>query len=94
MKAPRKIVCLESYWNEQTFHHFSVKAFLDGDAGYRNLVYFGACNVFRGARGPRLRAGSCRLDGEPGVRSALSSSLLYRPVAVEESPSDFSIGAS
>lgn len=32
MKAPRKIVCLESYWDEQMFQHFSVKAFLDGMA--------------------------------------------------------------
>lgn len=32
MKAPRKIVCLESYWNEELFQHFSVKGFLDGMA--------------------------------------------------------------
>jgi hypothetical protein len=127
LKAPGKLVCLESYWNEQMFQDFSVKAFLegmaplvhppltvahrfvdsaaglayylrrpggvmwrqkelfdapvfylafhgrpasvrtvveriDGDAlmeafagygenGYRNLVYFAACNVFRGKRG-------------------------------------------
>ena len=127
MKVPRKLVCLESYWDEQMFRHFSVKAFLDGmaplleppltvahrfvDSGaglayylrrpgglmwrqkelfdapvyylafhgaaasvravaerigaedliaafagygegrYRNLVYFAACNVFRGKRG-------------------------------------------
>ena len=98
MKAPPKLVCLESYWNEELFQHFSVKAFLDGMAplidppltlahrfvdsgaglayylrrpggvmwrqkalfdafadygrgGYRNLVYFAACNVFRGKRG-------------------------------------------
>ena len=126
MKAPAKIVCLESYWNERLFETFSVKGFLDAMAplvhppltvahrfvdssaglahylkrpggvmwrqrelfdapvyylafhgraasvravvdrisgdelieafagygdGYRNLVYFAACNVFRGARG-------------------------------------------
>ena len=127
MKAPPKIVCLESYWNERLFQHFSVKGFLDamaplvhppltvahrfvdseaglayylrrpggvmwrqkelfdapvyylafhgrpaalspalgrvdgerlieafngyGEGGYRNLVYFAACNVLRGARG-------------------------------------------
>jgi hypothetical protein len=127
LKAPPKIVCLESYWDEQVFQHFSVKAFLDGMAplvhpplvvghrfvdsaaglayylrrpgglmwrqkelfdapvfylafhgrpasvrtvveripgealmaafagygehGYRNLVYFAACNVFRGKKG-------------------------------------------
>ena len=127
MKAPRKLVCLEAYWNEQMFQDFSVKTFLDGMAplvhppltvahrfvdsaaglayylrrpggvmwrqkelfdapvyylafhgraasvrtpverieggalmdafegygenGYRNLVYFAACNVFRGKRG-------------------------------------------
>src|SRR4051794_41967001 len=32
MKAPRKLVCLESYWDEELFQHFSVKAFLDGMA--------------------------------------------------------------
>lgn len=127
MRAPPKIVCLESYWNERLFETFSVKGFLDamaplvqppltvahrfvdsgaglayylrrpggvmwrqkelfdapvyylafhgraaavravvdrisgdeliaafsgyGDHGYRNLVYFAACNVFRGVRG-------------------------------------------
>ena len=127
MKAPSKIVCLEAYWDERMFQHFSVKGFLDGMAplvhppltvahrfvdthaglayylrrpeglmwrqkelfdapvfylafhgraasvrtpveriageqlieafagygkgGYRNLVYFAACNVFRGKRG-------------------------------------------
>jgi hypothetical protein len=130
MKAPPKIVCLESYWNERLFESFSVKGFLEGMAplvsppltvahrfvdsgaglayylrrpggvmwrqkelfdaplyylafhgraasvravvehisgeqlmkafagygedGYRNLVYFAACNVFRGARGRRF----------------------------------------
>jgi len=127
LKAPPKIVCLEAYWNEAMFQHFSVKGFLDGMAplvhppltvahrfvdthaglayylrrpdglmwrqkelfdapvfylafhgraasvrtpveriagerlieaftgygenGYRNLVYFAACNVLRGSRG-------------------------------------------
>jgi hypothetical protein len=32
VKAPRKLVCLESYWDEELFQHFSVKAFLDGMA--------------------------------------------------------------
>src|SRR3954447_19174962 len=32
MKAPRKLLCLESYWDEELFQHFSVKAFLDGMA--------------------------------------------------------------
>ena len=32
MKAPRKLVCLESYWDEQMFQHFSVKPFLEGMA--------------------------------------------------------------
>jgi hypothetical protein len=126
-KIPPKIVCLESYWNEQLFQTFSVKGFLEamapllhpplivahrfvdshdgiayylrrpggvmwrqkelfdapiyylafhgrpaavtpvlgrvtgdqlceafagyGAGGYRNLVYFGACSVFRGKRG-------------------------------------------
>lgn len=130
MKAPPKIVCLESYWNERLFETFSVKGFFDamaplvhppltvahrfvdseaglayylrrpggvmwrrkelfdapvyylafhgrpaavspvlgrvngaqlcdafagyGDGGYRNLVYFAACSVFRGARGKRF----------------------------------------
>ena len=144
MKVPRKIVCLESYWDEQMFQHFSVKAFLDGmaplihppltvahrfvdsgaglayylrrpgglmwrqkelfdapvyylafhgaagsvravverigaeeligaftgygDHGYRNLVYFGACNVFRGARGVAFAR---RFVRETGVQAVV-----------------------
>jgi hypothetical protein len=29
MKAPRKLVCLETYWNEELFRNFSVKGFLE-----------------------------------------------------------------
>lgn len=128
MKAPAKLVCLESYWNEKLFQTFSVKGFLEamaplahppltvahrfieseaglayylrrpggvmwrqkelfdapvyylafhgkpaavtpvlgsvsgkqlceafaGYGGYRNLVYFAACSVFRGAKGQRF----------------------------------------
>ena len=130
MKAPAKLVCLESYWNEKLFQTFSVKGFFEamaplvqppltlahrfveseaglayyvkrpggvmwrrrelfdapvyylafhggpgevnpvlgrigagrlceafagyGDGGYRNLVYFAACSVLRGARGERF----------------------------------------
>jgi hypothetical protein len=144
VKAPRKIVCLESYWNEELFQHFSVKGFLDGLAplvhppltvahrfvdsaagfayylrrpdgvmwrqkslfdapvfylafhggpgsvrgvaeriegealidafagygkgGYRNLVYFAACNVFRGKRG---LAFARRFVRETGVEAVL-----------------------
>ena len=144
MKAPRKIVCLESYWDERMFQHFSVKGFLDGLAplthpeitvahrfvdssaglayylrrpggvmwrqkalfdapvfylafhghagsvramaetigsdqlieafsgygehGYRNLVYFAACNVFRGKRG---LAFAKRFVRETGVRAVI-----------------------
>lgn len=32
MKAPAKLVCLESYWNERLFESFSVKPFLDAMA--------------------------------------------------------------
>jgi hypothetical protein len=32
VKAPRKLVCLESYWDDELFQQFSVKAFLDGMA--------------------------------------------------------------
>ena len=32
MKAPPKLVCLESYWNEKLFQTFSVKGFLDAMA--------------------------------------------------------------
>src|SRR5205085_12586960 len=32
VKAPRKLVCLVSYWDEQMFQHFSVKPFLEGMA--------------------------------------------------------------
>jgi len=31
-KVPRKIVCLESYWNERLFQTFSVKGFLESTA--------------------------------------------------------------
>jgi hypothetical protein len=129
MKAPPKLVCLESYWNERMFQTFSVKGFFEamaplvhppvtvahrfvesesglayytrrggvlwrqeelfdtpvfylafhgapgavksvlgrigaerlcdafsgyGDNGYRNLVYFAACNVLRGQAGRRF----------------------------------------
>jgi hypothetical protein len=144
VKAPRKIVCLESYWDERMFQHFSVKGFLDGLAplvhppltvahrfidssaglshylrrpdglmwrekelfdapvyylafhghaatvravtehingdrlieafsgygehGYRNLVYFAACNVFRGKRGLDFAR---RFVDETGVQAAI-----------------------
>ena len=32
MKAPRKLVCLETYWNESLFHEFSVKGFFEAMA--------------------------------------------------------------
>ena len=32
MKAPPKLVCLESYWDEELFQHFSIRPFLDGMA--------------------------------------------------------------
>jgi hypothetical protein len=32
MKAPRKLVCLEGYWNERLFQTFSVKGFFDAMA--------------------------------------------------------------
>jgi hypothetical protein len=130
VKAPRKLVCLETYWNERLFQGFSVKPFLDamapllhpplqvahrfvesaaglayyakrpggvmwrqaelfdapvfylafhgkpgavisltgdigarplieafegyGRGGYRNLVYFAACSMLRGAKGQRF----------------------------------------
>jgi hypothetical protein len=129
MKAPPKLVCLESYWSERMFQTFSVKGFFEamaplvhppltvahrfvesehgfayytrrggvmwrqkelfdapvfylafhgapgavksvlgrigadrlcdafcgyGDNGYKNLVYFAACNVLRGAAGRRF----------------------------------------
>ena len=130
LKAPAKLVCLESYWNERLFQTFSVRGFFEamapllhpplvighrfveseqglayytrrpdgvmwrsrelfdapiyylafhgrpaavsstlgrigaerlceafagyGRGGYRNLVYFAACNVLRGARGRRF----------------------------------------
>ena len=143
MRAPPKIVCLESYWNEQMFQHFSVKGFLDamaplvsppltvahrfvdsgaglayylrrpgglmwrqqelfdapvfylafhgrpgsvravverisgeqltdafagyGESGYKNLVYFAACSVFRGARGMRFAQDFVRNTGVQAV---------------------------
>jgi len=130
VKAPAKLVCLESYWNERLFQSFSVKGFFEamaplvqppltvahrfvesesglayylrrpdgvmwrnrelfdapvyylafhgrpgavspllgrvgaerlceafsgyGEDGYKNLVYFAACNVLRGAAGRRF----------------------------------------
>jgi hypothetical protein len=143
VKAPRKIVCLESYWDERLFETFSVKGFLDamaplvhprltvahrfvdsggglahylrrpggvmwrqselfdtplyylafhgraasvravldrisgdelieafagyGDHRYRNLVYFAACNVFRGVRGRRFAQRFLRSTGVQAV---------------------------
>ena len=32
MKAPAKLVCLETYWNERLFQSFSVKPFLEAMA--------------------------------------------------------------
>lgn len=32
MKAPPKLVCLETYWNEKLFHSFSVKGFFEAMA--------------------------------------------------------------
>jgi len=32
MKAPRKLVCLETYWNERMFQAFSVKGFFEAMA--------------------------------------------------------------
>lgn len=143
MRAPRKIVCLESYWNERLFETFSVKGFLEamapllqppltvahrfvdsgeglahylrrpggvmwrqrelfdtpvfylafhgrpaavaptlgrvsgaelceafagyGSGGYRNLVYFAACNVLRGERGRRFAQDFLRATGVRAV---------------------------
>jgi len=138
MKAPAKLVCLETYWNEKLFESFSVKPFLDAMAplatpplrvahrfvdsaqglayyarrpdgvmwrqadlfdapvyylafhgkpgtvisltgdigaeplieafagygrGYRNLVYFAACSVLRGAQGERFAKAFLRKTG-------------------------------
>ena len=30
MKAPAKLVCLETYWNEKLFESYSVKPFFEG----------------------------------------------------------------
>lgn len=32
LKAPAKLVCLETYWNDRLFHSFSVKGFLEAMA--------------------------------------------------------------
>jgi hypothetical protein len=146
MKAPPKLVCLESYWNERLFQTFSVKGFFEamapllhppltiahrfvesegglahyarrggvlwreseafdapvfylafhgapgavrsvlghigadnlcdvfqgyGKGGYRNLVYFAACNVLRGAEG---RAFAKRFLKTTGVRAVIGYS--------------------
>jgi hypothetical protein len=144
MKAPPKLVCLESYWNERMFQTFSVKGFFEamaplvhpplvvahrfveseggleyytkrpggvmwrqkelfdapvyylafhgapgtvksvlgrvgperlceafagyGGSGYRNLVYFAACNVLRGTEGTRFAR---RFLRETGVRAVI-----------------------
>ena len=142
MKAPAKLVCLESYWNEKLFQTFSVKGFLDamaplahppltvahrfvdsaaglayytkrpggvmwrqrelfdtpvyylafhgrpasvtsllgrisgerlceafaGYGSYKNLVYFAACSVLRGARGKRFARDFL---GTTGVRAVI-----------------------
>ena len=143
MKAPPKLVCLESYWNEKLFESFSVKGFFAamaplvhppltiahrfvesqsgleyyakrpggvmwrqaelfdapvyylafhgkpgtvrpmlghidaerlcaafagyGDGGYRNLVYFAACSVLRGAAGERFARQFLKISGSRAV---------------------------
>jgi hypothetical protein len=142
MKAPPKLVCLESYWNERMFQTFSVKGFFEamaplvhppltvahrfvesesgleyytrrggvlwrqrelfdtpvfylafhgapgavrsvlgrigaerlcdafsgyGDNGYRNLVYFAACNVLRGQEGRRFARDFLKATGVKAI---------------------------
>ena len=142
MKAPAKLVCLETYWNEKLFESFSVKPFLEAMAplldpplrvahrfveseaglanytrkpdgvmwrhadlfdapvyylafhgkpgkvisltgdiggerlmeafagygrGYRNLVYFAACSVLRGAQGERFARAFVKKTGVRAV---------------------------
>jgi hypothetical protein len=142
MKAPPKLVCLESYWNERMFQTFSVKGFFEamaplvhppltvahrfvesesglgyytrrggvlwrqrelfdtpvfylafhgapgavksvlgqigadrlcdafsgyGDNGYRNLVYFAACNVLRGQQGRRFARDFLKATGVKAI---------------------------
>ena len=142
MKAPAKLVCLETYWSEKLFESFSVKPFFDAMAplvtpplrvahrfvesaqglayyarrpdgvmwrhadvfdapvyylafhgkpgtvisltgdigaeplieafagygrGYRNLVYFAACSVLRGAQGERFARAFLRKTGVRAV---------------------------
>jgi hypothetical protein len=142
MKAPAKLVCLESYWNEKLFQNFSVKGFFEamapllhpplvvahrfveseaglehytkrggvlwrqkelfdapvfylafhgtpgavtsmlgrigperlcqafagyGSGGYRNLVYFAACNVLRGEPGRRFARRFLKVTGVRAV---------------------------
>ena len=140
MKAPPKLVCFESYWNERLFQTFSVKGFFEamaplstppltvahrfvesesglahytrrggvlwrqselfdapvfylafhgapgalkpilgrigaerlceafaGFGGYRNLVYFAACNVLRGAQGRRFARRFLKVTGVRAV---------------------------
>ena len=141
MKAPAKLVCLETYWNEKLFESFSVKPFFEamapllnpplrvahrfveseaglgyytrrpdgvmwrqadlfdapvyylafhgkpgkvisltgdigaeplieafaGYGGYRNLVYFAACSVLRGAQGQRFARAFLKKTGVRAV---------------------------
>jgi hypothetical protein len=141
LKAPRKLVVLETYWNEKLFHTVSVKGFFEamgplldppltvahrfveseaglahyakrpggvmwrqrelfdapvfylafhgrpggfastlgrigadglceafaGYGGYRNLIYFAACNVLRGERGMRFARQFLRASGARAV---------------------------
>jgi hypothetical protein len=50
VKAPPKLVCLESYWNERLFETFSVKGFFEAMAPLVRLPCI-----------PR-RAGRCEVD--------------------------------
>jgi hypothetical protein len=148
LKAPAKLVCLETYWNERLFQSFSVKPFLEamaplehpplqvahrfvesaaglayytkrpegvmwrqeelfdapvfyiafhgkpgkvisltgdigeaplieafegyGDGGYRNLVYFAACSVLRGAQGERFARDFVK---KTGVRAVIGYTM-------------------
>ena len=59
MKAPAKLVCLETYWNEKLFESFSVKPFLDAMAPLVTSAAAGGAPVRGVGAGARvLRCGA------------------------------------
>jgi hypothetical protein len=58
MKAPAKLVCLETYWNEKLFESFSVKPFFDAMAPLVTPPLRVAHRFVESAQGSRITRGA------------------------------------